>query len=319
MITLHFAHESTEEHPARTKAVAARKERRVIAFSKNVYFAHLLEMKLDVKEKCAKSTFMEFSAALRRILNPLVRLAIARGMTFPELSDLLKSVFVARAEADFGLEGKRMTDSRISLLTGLQRRDVRAHREQETLHPPESAGALPRVIARWTTDPAWLDRNGDPITLDRAGSGLSFDALVASISRDMHPRTLLDELERQGAVTLDGEKVSLTANSYLPVGDGEKLGYFGANLGDHVEAATANLTEQSAPFFERAVHYNQLSEASITKLEALARQRQQEVLQELNAEALSLQKQDAKTGSGTTRFRCGAFVYVEKNESATTP
>ena len=254
---------------------------------------------------------MTFTAALKRILNPLVRTMIARGVTFPDLSDLLKSVFVARAEADFGLEGKRMTDSRISLLTGLQRRDVRAFRSDDDSPPAESAGPLPRVIARWVSDAAWLDDQGEPLVLDRSGEGLSFETLVASVSRDMHPRTLLDELVRQGSVVLDGEKVTLTSRSYLPGGDESKLGYFGANLGDHAEAAAANLATDDPPFFERAVHYNQLSDEAVTALETLARKRQHEVLSELNAEALRLQD-----GNGTARFRCGAYIYTEKNSQA---
>jgi len=255
---------------------------------------------------------MDLSAALRRILDPLVRTMIARGMTYNDLSEVLKSAFVARAEADFGLEGKRMTDSRISLLTGLQRRDVRAHRQGDLEMPRESAGPLPRVIARWLSDQEWLDRRGQPRTLDRTGERHSFDALVASISRDMHPRTLLDELARQGAVAIEGDRIALTARSYLPSDDDAKLGYFGANLGDHAEAASANLSTEEPPYFERAVHYNNLSEKAASALEALARKRQHEVLSELNTEALRLQNEGADDGPLTSRFRCGSFVYVTK-------
>jgi len=261
---------------------------------------------------------MSLTTALRRILNPLVRTMIARGMTFPELSDLMKSIFVARAEADFGLDGKRMTDSRISLLTGLQRRDVRAHRVEEAVSVPEGAGPLPRVIAQWLSDGVWSD-GGVPRVLLRSGDGLSFEALVASVNRDMHPRTLLDELERQGTVAIDGDSITLITRSYLPDGDDAKMGYFGANLGDHAEAAASNLTDQPAPFFERAVHYNQMSEDAVASLEALARKRQHEVLEELNQEALRLQKRDAKKGNAHARFRCGAFVYVEKNQEMEKP
>lgn len=257
---------------------------------------------------------MDLSATLRRILNPLVRTMIARGMTFTDLSDLLKSVFVARAEADFGLEGKRMTDSRISLLTGLQRRDVRAHRLGGPDRLQESAGPLPRVIARWLSDKTWLDEKGEPLTLNRTGEQQSFDALVASISRDMHPRTLLDELSRQDAVAIEGDRITLTARSYLPSDDNAKLGYFGANLGDHAEAASANLSEEQPPYFERAVHYNNLSEKAASELEALARKRQHEILSELNAEAMRLQNEDTKNVPLTSRFRCGAFIYVTKSD-----
>ncbi len=260
---------------------------------------------------------MNFHTALTRVLQPLVRLMITRGVTFPDLSDQLKPIFVRSAEANFGLDGKRMTDSRISLLTGLQRRDVRTHRENDGTTGPsqEGAGPLPRIIARWLSDEAWCD--GDkPRVLSRAGDGLSFEALVGSVSRDMHPRTLLDELERQGAVSIEGEEITLLIESYLPGGDAAKLDYFAANLGDHSQAAVANLTTDEPPFFERAVHYNQLSDESLLALEALAREKQHAVMKELNAEANRLQRKDKRNREARGRFRCGAFIYVEKSEES---
>ena len=257
---------------------------------------------------------MNFHTALSRVLLPLVRLMIARGVTFPDLSDVLKPIFVRCAEADFGLEGKRMTDSRISLLTGLQRRDVRAHRDQDEKdqHAEEGVGPLPRIIARWMSDEAWCD--GDtPRILSRRGDGLSFEALVASVSRDMHPRTLLDELERQGVVIIDDDQITLLSASYLPTEDDAKLDYFAANLGDHSEAAVANLTSKEAPFFERAVHYNELSDESLAALETLARQKQHAMMKELNAEANRMQRTDKKNKHANGRFRMGAFIYVEKS------
>lgn len=284
-------------------------------FSKYVFFTHLLKTPIEVKKKCAKNPFMQFHVALTRILTPLVRSMIAHGVTFPDLSDLLKPIFVRCAETNFGLEGKRMTDSRVSLLTGLQRRDVRAHRDQgvDAEQTAEGAGPLPRIIARWQSDETWCD--GDtPHVLSRAGEGLSFEALVNSISRDMHPRTLLDELERQGVVAIDADQITLLTDSYLPTSDDAKLGYFAANLADHVEAAVTNLTEKTAPFFERAVHYNQLSNQSLKALETLARERQHAVMKELNAEANRLQRIDKKNARANGRLRFGAFIYLEKSE-----
>jgi len=256
---------------------------------------------------------MEFQAALSRILRPLIRSMIARGLTFPKLSDLLKPLFVQCAEADFGLAGKRMTDSRISLLTGLQRRDVRAHRDQVFQSTEESTGPLPRIVTRWVSDEAWSE-DGTPHTLPRTGASRSFEALVHSVSRDMHPRTLLDELERQGVVAIDDDQITLLSDSYLPSGDDAKLAYFAANLGDHSEAAAANLNEDKPPFFERAVHYNQLSDASLATLETLAREKQHALMTELNAEANRLQQQDKQKAQAKGRFRFGAFIYTEKTE-----
>ncbi len=250
--------------------------------------------------------------SVMRVLRPLVRAMIARGLTYPPLTEMLKELYIAEAIRHFGIPGKRMTDSRISLLTGLQRRDIRQLRDAEPEDEPKSVGPVPRVIALWTADPRFADAEG-PKTLPRAGPG-SFEALVGEIGRDVHPRTILDEMVRLGLVQRldDEDAVALTADSLIPSGnEGLLLAYFGANLGDHAEAAAGNLMAAPAPgpFFERAVHYNKLTPASVAKLETLARARQKAVLEEINAEALALQREEAGDPAARERFRCGAYVY----------
>ncbi len=270
------------------------------------------------KRGCMKSDGLE--AALTRILRPLVRLGIARKVLFPELAQRLKELYVSVAAERFRLEGKRVTDSRLSLLTGLQRKDVKAIRAAgEEARPVRSAGPLPRILARWQGDPAFCDERGEPLALPRQeeGGSPSFERLVREVSRDLHPRTLLDELQRLGLVKwdADGDQVRLSAEALLPGADDEALlGYFGSNLGDHAEAATENLLAQPnpSPFFERAVHYNRLSAASLEELDSLARRLQQEALLKVNARALALQTRDREDPTARGRFRCGAFVYAEE-------
>ena len=87
--------------------------------------------------------------------------------------------------------------------------------------------------------------------------------------------------------------------------------YLGTNLGDHATAAVSNvLTPGPAPHFERAVHYNRLTPAAVAELDALSRTLQQQVLEQINARALALQRggQDDPTARG--RFRCGAYVLA---------
>jgi hypothetical protein len=252
---------------------------------------------------------------LLRVLRPLVRLLVARGVRYPDLCDWLKATYLAVVERDFRLEGKRVTDSRVHLLTGLQRRDVKALRARPPAsEPPVGAGPLPRVIALWLA--AEADSSG-PRRLGRAGPAPSFEALVARVSRDIHARTVLDELVRLGLVRHDREtdEVELVATAFVPSGDSAALGgYFGANLGDHAEAAVANLlvAPEPGPFFERAVHYDHLAPGSLDELDALARRLQGEVLSALSARALALQDRDSANPAATGRFRCGAYVYSER-------
>src|SRR6201986_4326934 len=98
-------------------------------------------------------------APLARLLRPLVRLCIKGGMTFPALAQLLRELFVNVAEHDFALEGKDQTDSRVSLLTGIHRKEVaRLRGAGAPVHETPAALSLTSaVIARWLAAPEFTD------------------------------------------------------------------------------------------------------------------------------------------------------------------
>jgi hypothetical protein len=257
-------------------------------------------------------------SAMRRILSPLVRASIARGLRYPELIEILKEIYVEVSGKYFRLSNKRLTDSRISLLTGLQRKDVKALRgrveETDSETSREGSGLLPQVMARWTSGAPFSDPKGIPKPLPRVGETQSFASLVAEVSRDVHPRTVLDELVRLELAEFNkaNDEITLLQTAFVPSRDeAALLGYFGANLGDHAEIAALNIeaAPEAGPFFERAVHYNQLTGQSLDELEALARQLQGEALAKLNARSLELQTRDADDPDANGRFRCGAFIF----------
>lgn len=250
-------------------------------------------------------------SAINRILSPIIRVLIAKGVRYPDLSDWLKDIYLSVAERYFRLNGKRITDSRLHLLTGLQRKDIKAIRARERLaEPSKSAGPLSRIIALWLAKYAQAD--GSPMSLDRLGTERSFEGIVSSVSRDMHLRTVQDELVRQGLAKVHGDQIQLTSAAYLPSQDDFALmGYLGANLGDHAAAAAENVLVAPKPgqHLERAVHYNRLSEDSVETLDALSRRLLSEALTEINALAAELQQHDQDLEGAKRRFRAGAFVY----------
>ena len=124
-------------------------------------------------------------SAIHRVLAPIVRVMLAHEITLPMAIELLKRVFVEVAERDFQLENKASTDSRISLLTGVHRKDVKRLRElpdvEANLPPKISLSA--QVVATWITDAQWLDENGQPRPLSRLANGTeeaSFEALLST-------------------------------------------------------------------------------------------------------------------------------------------
>lgn len=252
---------------------------------------------------------------LRGLVRPLVRTLIARGVTAPAFYRLLKQVYVEVAHEEFRLDGKPPTDSRITLLTGVHRRDVRdilndADGAWEAAR--SKAAAFATVLGQWLARPELRDGSGRPMALPRSGAeGRDFESLVRSVNTDIRPRTVLDELLRQRLVE-EGEDGLLRVAQDAIAGPGaaeDKLVFFAANVGDHLAAASENLLSETPPFFERAVFYTRLTDASLDRIEAAARGRAQEMLEEINRDAAAAQASDRAAGDNTGRFRLGVYFY----------
>lgn len=257
---------------------------------------------------------------LRGLLRPLIRALIAHGVTAPTLYKMIKRVYVEVAARDFQLPDQRVTDSRISMLTGVHRRDVktfRAEKDDGFTQTGEKVTTLASVLGRWIASPDMIDKDGKPLALPRsAATGPSFEALAQSVSRDIRPRTMLDEMIRQDLVTLSEDGVvTLRADAFLGPADlDQKVYFFAENVGDHIAAAADNLLSEEPQYMERAVFYNRLRASSVEKIEAAAREQGSAVLVDLNRMANDLQAEDMETEDGTHRFRFGVFFYREDED-----
>ncbi len=251
-------------------------------------------------------------APLARVLRPLVRLFIRAGITFPAVCDLLRELYVNVAEHDFALTGKSQTDSRVSLLTGVHRKEVARLRGAgaPVSTVPVAVSRTSRIMARWLSAPEFTDDDGQPLSLARAGED-SFETLVTSVTRDVRPRAVLDEWLDRGLVMLDGaDRVLLTEAAFVPAGGSDQqLYYFGRNLHDHCAAAVANVIGLQPPFMERAVHYDGLSETIAVKLEAQSKKLAMTALKAANKEANASCESD---GGGTWRWNFGVYVFREE-------
>jgi len=254
------------------------------------------------------------------MLRPLVRLLLANGIGYTTLMEILKSVFVKVAENDFRIAGKAQTDSRISLLTGVHRKDVKRLRQGsvDRLQQSAQASLSAQLFALWTGSPALLDGSGQPKPLQRLAGGKkgpSFESLVTSVSKDIRPRAMLDEWLRIGAVELDlDDRVRLNTEAFIPKkGFEEKVFYFGHNLHDHMAAVAHNLTDGTPPFLDRCAYYDQLSEASADELATAARKAGMQALQGINRRAIELKAADSGKPGGTRRMTFGVYFYSEED------
>jgi len=88
---------------------------------------------------------------------------LARGVTFPFLAELLKTLFVEVADADFRIGNKASTDSRINLMTGVHRKDVSRLR-QALQSPDDSVPSVVSLGAQLVAGNTTISRWGRPST-----------------------------------------------------------------------------------------------------------------------------------------------------------
>lgn len=173
------------------------------------------------------------------------------------------------------------------------------------------------VFTRWANDPDYCDQQGRPRVLDRVGGPGSFEALAASVSKDVHPQTVLRELIRLGvarhvaaASDASGDRVSLCAEAFVPSkGAAEMLQLLSDNVGDHLAAATHNLTQGSAPMLEQSVFADRLRPESVAALSALARQIWANAFHDVVRDATLLSEQDRGQSGADHRIRVGMYFY----------
>lgn len=255
--------------------------------------------------------------ALQRLLRPLVRLLLAKQITYPYLITLLKSLFVDVAAHEFPLAGKNQTDSRLSLLTGVHRKDVRRLLTEATeiAPPPANVSLGARLIARWNGEVDYLDPQARPRPLPRLAQGegiASFERLVSEESKDIRPRAVLDEWLRLGLVEIDADdRVCLRSGAFVPGnGSSEKLYYLGRNVRDHLETAVHNVLDQQPPRLERSVYADGLSPAAVAELAEMAEEMGMNILRALNQRARELKK-SSPGEEKTQRMSLGIYFYTD--------
>lgn len=255
-------------------------------------------------------------AALARLLAPLAQLVVARGLPFAAIDEMLRSAVVAQAHAAHpGLPEHRRV-SRITAATGLNRREVGRLLAQQaaaakTTSPPRSPAAM--VFAHWRASESYRTRAGVPRVLPRTGPAPSFESLAQEVTRDVHPRALLEELLRLNLATHDPARdtVSLSRQAFVPRGDADRMAqWMGANVGDHLAAAVANLLGREPAHFEQAIAADGLSADSVAQVRPLLQAHWQRLTDELVPLLERLIEKDAAHGTpAAQRVRFGLYGF----------
>jgi hypothetical protein len=240
------------------------------------------------------------------------------GMTWKEFSDLSKSVFVAVATDEFGIRGRPTNISRVSILTGISRKEVKRQRElltgSATAVPTKTTDAT-RLLSGWHQDPTYVDKDGEPRVLAPNGQVPSFRSLFEEYGGDTPEQTLLRELLKAGSIEKDEEGRFIARRRYhMPVEmDPGSLRFFGNNLYDHGNTLCNNVT--GSPDKRRLEGFavdDRIDPSAVEEFKTYLDVRGQQFLEEVD-DWLSQHRLDSNS-TNITPVRLGLGVYAIEGE-----
>jgi len=255
------------------------------------------------------------SSAILKLMRPLVRILLRNGVPFRTFTEIAKRVYVSVASEEFAIEGRKPSVSRVSVITGLSRKEI--SRVKETVGSDEDISVqrynrVARVISGWIGDPKFHDGAGEPKELAVENGEISFAELVRLYSGDVPARAILDELVRVGSVTRTGKgRVRLLARAYVPqTGETDKIGILGTDVADLIFTIDHNLTDgKKEPMFQRKVSYDNLSVEAVGEIRKLSASHAQELLELLGRHMAEHDRDINPEAGGTGRLRAGVGVY----------
>ena len=259
--------------------------------------------------------------AVTLLCTPLIRLLIEKGITFPQFRELMKELYVEVADKHFALDDKKPSDSRIFVLTGIHRKDIKRIRlqgKQEDQQITSSASLSGELVARWSSMPEYLDDKGKPRPLQKSGNDTEagFEQLVSSVNKDVRPRVILDEWLRLNIVRLKDDYVVLNKLAFVTNKEFKEMAYYlGHNVHDHVASCVSNILSEEDPMLERSVYYASLTEQSVKKLNTIASKKGDDLLQHLNKQAIKLYDADKHKDDAKYRIRLGVYWYQTQLEA----
>jgi hypothetical protein len=199
----------------------------------------------------------EVCKAVRHLLRPIVLVLLRNGVTWSEFADIGKEVFVDVARDEFGIQGRPTNTARVSLITGLSRREVSRIKtilvgERKREQPPPNR--ISQILTAWHRDPAFLAADGTPAVLAAAGDGPSIETLLKHYAGDAPHGAVLKELLQLGLVESTAGGFRVRSREYIrSAADPDLIRQAGVALHDHAATIAHNVdtTRTESPRLER--------------------------------------------------------------------
>lgn len=284
---------------------------------KNEIIADKTDLNIDFGNQKLPESSKDTLNHVLNIMDGLVRWLINSGVGYNDFSNSLRRVFYNQSIQELERIDQKKTDSLISLLSGLDRRDVKSFRNEEGQHTILKCSEIEHTISV----PArvvglWIHKKLNP-KIPFSNAEISFEKLVKEISTEKHPRSILLELKRLGLVVEEEDSVVLNSKSFTPSHNEKEIKeIFTSNISDHLSVGLKNIANKDDFFLEQAVFVEELSEESIHILKNYSNELWSEMSVKLLAKAMECSKLDEKKENNNKRFKLGIYqfddVYLNK-------
>lgn len=254
------------------------------------------------------------SSAVIRLLTPLVRLFIRNGVSYGTFCELAKKAYVDVASGEFAIPGKKQTVSRVAVLTGLSRKEVKrvsGLSESDDIDLTDRYNRAVRVINGWRNDFTYQDRKGNPKELYFENGEFSFSSLVKAYSGDMPPRAMLDEMLRTGVAKMNNGKIKLMTKGYIvQKGEAEKISIMGTDVGELISTINNNIVNDPAgAFFQRKVSYDNIPEDAWLTVKKNVEKMSEDFIDSVNTVISSYDRDNNPLIKGEGRRKAGLGIF----------
>ena len=262
-------------------------------------------------------------STLRKILSSVVRIMLRNGITYREFCEVSKEVFVEVASKDYGIRGRETNVSRVSVLTGIDRKEVKRVKDLLLDHPQvhqaqQKQDRITRVLTAWHQDTAYLNQAQSPLILPIEGQD-SFTSLAKAYAGDVPIRALLKEMLRVGVVEeVESEKIKVLKREFIPAqSDPEAMLRASSVIHDLGSTLHHNLYEggsEDHPLrFERRASNIYIDPEHIPEFREFVAKEGQAFLECIDAWLSEHEVADHSNTTNTIRAGVSTFAFEEKN------
>jgi len=200
-----------------------------------------------------------YRKSIMGLLRPIVKFALIKSIKYRDLSEILKLCFVQVASEELERGNYMLTASKVSVMTGIQRKDITRLLEGNT-DKGRDIDIVTRLIGLWRNNPKFLDSQRKPRILDLNAREGDFAVLCNLVSTDLNPYTMLFELERLNLVSQSENGIKLLRSGFEPKGEIEaslKLLYLDSQ--DLIKSVCENIFEPKAkPNLHVKTHFDKI-------------------------------------------------------------